>query len=181
MSEFSDFIITRRKILGFNTRKSLAQQAGITPEYLKKIEDKNAIPSDEIVLRLADALDVDRKQLLFLAKKMSAPEEAKQFFELKEGKEGKKEITNYSEIVNPEKARQILLNDASINKTIKTIFSDETFWERLKPTGEEIQDILSIFKKYSSGIDLKGAKIVFEYIIKDHRKHISMAKLISNS
>jgi len=179
MSEFGKFIKDRRTQLGYKTRKSLAIKAEFTPEYLKKIEDTDAIPSDEIVLRIADALEVGRKQLLFLAKKSAAPEEAKQFFSLNANEATDLEKINYQDIIDPVEARRKLLADKSINDDIKAVMEDDEFWERLKPTGEEVQAIITASNRYGPGNNVEQVKILCEEIIQDHRKHLAMARLIS--
>jgi transcriptional regulator with XRE-family HTH domain len=179
MSEFGKFISERRMQLGYKTRKSLAIKSEITPEYLKKIEDTDSVPSDEIVLRLADALEVDRKQLLFLAKKSAAPEEAKQFFSLNTDEATDLDRINYQDIIDPAEVRKKLLNDNSINDDIRAVIEDEEFWERLKPTGEEIQAIITASHRYGPGSNVEQVKILCEEIIQDHRKHLAMARLIA--
>ncbi len=42
----------------------LAEQIGITPQYLSKIEHGNARPSMDLVFRIADELQVPAAQLL---------------------------------------------------------------------------------------------------------------------
>lgn len=42
----------------------LAEQIGITPQYLSKIEHGNARPSMDLVFRIADKLQVDVARLL---------------------------------------------------------------------------------------------------------------------
>ncbi len=181
MSEFGRFIFERRLQLGYKTRKSLAIKAEITPEYLKKIEDTDAIPSDEIVLRLADSLEVDRKRLLFLAKKSAAPEDAKQYFSLVDSDNTDLEEINYQDIIDPLESRKKLLSDKSVNDDIKGVFRDNEFWERFKPTGEEIQAIITAYHRYAPGSDIEQMKVLCGEIIQDRRKHLAMARLITAS
>ena len=47
------------------TREALAAQAEVSSVYIKKIEDEGLLPSVDVALRLAQALDVDPDQLFF--------------------------------------------------------------------------------------------------------------------
>lgn len=52
--------------------RKLAEMAGISPTYLSRIEnDKEPPPSEDIIIRIASALDVDKDQLLSSADKIS--------------------------------------------------------------------------------------------------------------
>jgi len=54
---------------------------GISPTYAGKIIDGKAIPSGEVVIKIADAIGVDRSVLLWLASRDAAPPEARRAWE----------------------------------------------------------------------------------------------------
>src|SRR5437867_3920376 len=54
-----------RKALGL-TQPELAQQLGVSPSYVTKLEKDQALPSPERLLALADAIHLDRDHLLSL-------------------------------------------------------------------------------------------------------------------
>ncbi len=62
------------------TYDQTAEQAGISRTYIAKILQGSRNPEDEIVLKLADVLQMDRKEVLFIAHRDRAPEEAKNYF-----------------------------------------------------------------------------------------------------
>jgi transcriptional regulator with XRE-family HTH domain len=71
-----------KHLRGSRTKKEIANKAGFTPEYLRRIEDQNKIPSQDILIKLAKGLDVDEKEFLFQALAEKAPETAKKYFDL---------------------------------------------------------------------------------------------------
>ncbi len=62
------------------TYDQTAEQAGISRTYIAKILQGDRNPDDEVVLKLADVLQMDRKEILFIAHRDRAPEEAKDYF-----------------------------------------------------------------------------------------------------
>jgi len=62
----------------------VARKARMSLVYYQEIWSKNRIPSQEIILNIARALDEDPRNLLFLAERERAPAEAKQFFRIHE-------------------------------------------------------------------------------------------------
>ena len=70
-----------KKLRGDRTKKDLARDAGFTAEYIRIIEDENKIPSQDILVKLAKALGVGEKELVFRALQEKAPAEAKDFFQ----------------------------------------------------------------------------------------------------
>lgn len=62
------------------TYNQTAEQAGISRTYIAKILQGDRNPDDAIVLKLADVLQMDRKEILFIAHRDRAPKEAKDYF-----------------------------------------------------------------------------------------------------
>lgn len=62
------------------TYDQTAEQAGISRTYIAKILQGDRNPDDTVVLKLADVLQMDRKEVLFIAHRDRAPEEAKDYF-----------------------------------------------------------------------------------------------------
>lgn len=62
------------------TYDQTAEQAGVSRTYIAKILQGSRNPEDEVVLKLADVLQMDRKEILFIAHRDRAPEEAKDYF-----------------------------------------------------------------------------------------------------
>jgi len=58
----------------------VARAAEMSLVYYQEIWSKNRVPSKDIILRIARALEEDPKSLLFLAERERAPAEAKEFF-----------------------------------------------------------------------------------------------------
>jgi len=61
--------------------RALALMVDISQQYASQIMRGEKIPSDEVVLRIADVLGLDRRELLMLAHREKAPPEAKPFFD----------------------------------------------------------------------------------------------------
>jgi transcriptional regulator with XRE-family HTH domain len=80
MNPFANKITRHRKKLCF-TKKTVANLVQCSETYIGNIENKGVVPEDEIVIRLANALSVDERELLLLAHKVKAPRGAKQYFE----------------------------------------------------------------------------------------------------
>jgi transcriptional regulator with XRE-family HTH domain len=62
------------------TYDQTAELAGISRTYIAKILQGSRNPDDPVLLKLADVLQMDRKELLFVAHRDRAPEEAKSYF-----------------------------------------------------------------------------------------------------
>ena len=75
---FGEYI---KELRGQRTKKEIAQKAGFTAEYIRRIEEENKIPSQEILIKLAKGLGVDEKKLIFNALQADAPVEIKEYFE----------------------------------------------------------------------------------------------------
>jgi transcriptional regulator with XRE-family HTH domain len=77
--EFRETIRTYREKAGW-TKKKLAELVGVTQPYIVQIENDGKVPSDSVVLRLADCLGVQRRELLFAAYRARAPKDLKDCF-----------------------------------------------------------------------------------------------------
>lgn len=77
--EVAKIVKERMEALGL-TYERTAELAHISRPYIAKILQGTRNPDDATVLRLADALQMDRKELLFVSHRDRAPEEAKGFF-----------------------------------------------------------------------------------------------------
>jgi len=62
------------------TYERTAELAGITKDYVYKIIQGDRNPEEETVLKLAEALQLDKKELLFVSYRDRAPKEAKGYF-----------------------------------------------------------------------------------------------------
>jgi SOS-response transcriptional repressor LexA/DNA-binding XRE family transcriptional regulator len=62
------------------TKKDTAGYVRCSPTYIANIEKKNVIPSDDIIIKLANLFKYNKKKLLFLAKRESTVPEAKDLF-----------------------------------------------------------------------------------------------------
>ncbi len=80
MNSFALKITKNRKKLGY-TKKTVANLVQCSETYIGNIENKGVVPEDEIVIRLANALNLNERDLLLLAHKVKAPRGAKQYFE----------------------------------------------------------------------------------------------------
>jgi len=63
---FGTMVLRRRKELGF-TQSDLAQRVGVQPNYIVYLEKGERKPSDRTVLKMADALGIDRADLYLAA------------------------------------------------------------------------------------------------------------------
>lgn len=77
--DFRETISSYREKAGW-TKKKLAELVGVTQPYIVQIENDGKVPSDAVVLRLADCLGVDRRELLFAAYRARAPKDLKECF-----------------------------------------------------------------------------------------------------
>lgn len=76
---FAEIVRFHRERLGLN-KKQLAEKVGVTQPYIVQIENDGKIPGDGVVLRLADALGLDRRELLFSAYRARATDDTRHFF-----------------------------------------------------------------------------------------------------
>ena len=76
---FSEIIRLHREQHGLN-KKQLAEKVSVTQPYIVQIENDGKIPGDGVVLRLADALGLDRRELLFSAYRARASEDIRHYF-----------------------------------------------------------------------------------------------------
>lgn len=76
---FAEIIRYHREQLGLN-KKQLAEKVGVTQPYIVQIENDGKIPGDGVVLRLADALGLDRRELLFAAYRARASDDTRHYF-----------------------------------------------------------------------------------------------------
>ena len=61
--EIGERVARRRKELGF-TQAALSERASISPTYMSSIERAKSIPSTEVIMRLAIALDTTPDEFL---------------------------------------------------------------------------------------------------------------------
>ncbi|MFH1139924.1 MAG: S24 family peptidase [Pseudomonadota bacterium] len=73
MAGFSQQIKQARQRLGYS-QTSLAKKAGLSLTYLRLIEDGERVPSEDFVLRLAEALGLNRVSLVLAALAEKAPD-----------------------------------------------------------------------------------------------------------
>lgn len=76
---FAEIVRFHRERLGLN-KKQLAEKVGVTQPYIVQIENDGKIPGDGVVLRLADALGLDRRELLFAAYRARASDDTRHYF-----------------------------------------------------------------------------------------------------
>ncbi len=76
---FSEIIRLHRERHGLN-KKQLAEKVSVTQPYIVQIENDGKIPGDGVVLRLAEALSLDRRELLFSAYRARASEDTRHYF-----------------------------------------------------------------------------------------------------
>ena len=76
---FAEIVRFHRERLGLN-KKQLAEKVAVTQPYIVQIENDGKIPGDGVVLRLADALGLDRRELLFAAYRARASDDTRHFF-----------------------------------------------------------------------------------------------------
>ncbi len=76
---FSQIIRFHRERLKYN-KKELAARVGVTQPYIVQIENDGRVPGDGVVLRLADVLELERRELLFSAYRARASDDTRHFF-----------------------------------------------------------------------------------------------------
>lgn len=76
---FSEIVKLHRERLVLN-KKQLAERVGVTQPYIVQIENDGKVPGDSVVLKLADALELDRRELLFAAYRARASEDTRHYF-----------------------------------------------------------------------------------------------------
>ena len=77
---FKETLLTRLRDLSW-TYEELARRAGVTGVYISQIMQGKKVPRDEVVLKLARALDLDLESLVLLAHLEKAPGPVKPIFE----------------------------------------------------------------------------------------------------
>lgn len=76
---FAEIVKFHREKLSLN-KKQLAERVGVTQPYIVQIENDGKIPGDAVVLKLADALGLDRRELLFAAYRARASDDTRHYF-----------------------------------------------------------------------------------------------------
>jgi transcriptional regulator with XRE-family HTH domain len=66
LNRFGELLKTRRQALGF-TQRLLADKLGVEPSHVAFIESGRRKPSLKLVARIADALGINRQELVVLA------------------------------------------------------------------------------------------------------------------
>lgn len=79
MAAFAETIKKRRLDLGL-TQQELGRKAGVEGPYISQIEKGEKVPSMDVAARLAEALELDREEIISMALKEKAPESAKDLF-----------------------------------------------------------------------------------------------------
>jgi transcriptional regulator with XRE-family HTH domain len=78
---FGSMVLRRRKELGL-TQSDVAQRVGVQPNYIVYLEKGERRPSDRTVLRMADALGIDRGDLY-----LAANPDLREFLSINDGNE----------------------------------------------------------------------------------------------
>ena len=82
MAEKGAFALYVRRLRGERTRKEISEASGVSIEYIRVMEEENRIPSQEILVKLANGLRVSEKEMIFKALQEKAPTAAiKKFFD----------------------------------------------------------------------------------------------------
>jgi SOS-response transcriptional repressor LexA/transcriptional regulator with XRE-family HTH domain len=79
--ELAKFLKNRFAKLGISTYAEAASITGVSADYISKILRGIRVPEDQIIVKLAQGLEVDEGELLMLAKKDKAPDRLKRYFE----------------------------------------------------------------------------------------------------
>ena len=79
MGDLGVLILNARKQRGLS-RRQVARAAGISEEYLRRIETMGKVPNDDVVIKLAEVLGIDMQRAVLMAHRDRAPEAAKAFF-----------------------------------------------------------------------------------------------------
>ena len=77
--ELGRIIKDRMEALGLTYQRT-AELTGVTKDYIYKIIQGSRNPEETTVLKLAEALQLDKKELLFIHYRDRAPAEAKSYF-----------------------------------------------------------------------------------------------------
>ncbi len=83
MTRLGDMLEARRRELGFSYKK-LEDLAGVSAVYISQTLRGKRIPRDEVLVRLAKALDLDPALVLRLAHYEKAPESARRYLGFRE-------------------------------------------------------------------------------------------------
>ena len=68
-STFDEYIVAKRAEKNM-TRSEMARRVGMTPQYAMSIERGVGLPSEEMIERMVDVLELDEKTAFKLADKM---------------------------------------------------------------------------------------------------------------
>ncbi len=79
--ELAKFLKKRFAKMGISTYAEAASITGVSADYISKIIRGIRVPEDQIIIKLAQGLEVDEGELLMLAKKDKAPDRLKRYFE----------------------------------------------------------------------------------------------------
>ncbi len=126
-----------KKLRGERTKKEIADRGGFTPEYIRRIEEINKIPSQEIIVKLASALGASEKDLLFRALQEKAPSFAKSYYDPHNIERHFGEASKPSDILNPGKDAPMLSGAREILKAFRFMI-EGTFLEPLAKPGQTI-------------------------------------------
>lgn len=125
MPTFGEIIRQGRE--GRFSQKELGDQIGVWDTYVGQIEKGDKIPSDEICIRLAKALELSEKSLLLIAYRERASEHAQELFDQME------------RIMNDPVVDRILSEKKIIDMELLDILEDEVLREALRnPVWREV-------------------------------------------
>jgi SOS-response transcriptional repressor LexA len=80
MKNLGEVLTDRQKELGLSYRE-IAVRAGVSDVYISLVFRGKRVPGDEVLIRIAQALELDAQHLIYRAHWEKAPEEAKGYFE----------------------------------------------------------------------------------------------------
>lgn len=114
---FGSMVLRRRKELSM-TQSELAQKVGVQPNYIVYLEKGERKPSDRTVLKMADALGIDRADLY-----LAANPELRDFLK-----------------ISDDNAVQL----AELPSGLRDLSADAALRERLKITDAEIETVAGV-------------------------------------
>jgi SOS-response transcriptional repressor LexA/DNA-binding XRE family transcriptional regulator len=124
---FGETIALLRVENGF-TKKEVAEYVNCSQTYIADIEKKDKIPSDTIIVKLAELFKYNKKKLLFLAKRDATVPEAKDIFKIPDELFERELINDYFLTVMTFKTDKHLNKDALImDKSRKAELSRKIF------------------------------------------------------
>ena len=122
---FGEVIKRARK--GKFSQKEVAAEIGVWDTYVGQIEKGDKVPSDEVCVKLAEALDLDTKKLLLLAYEKRASGYARELFE------------RVARIIDDPVTEYLLSEDRVIDEELLEILKDRRIREALKdPVWREV-------------------------------------------